>query len=126
MSLEQEAQKWLQQRYKDMQLNDYQRKSVEFAIYPHSHSILYPALGLAGEAGEVANKVKKFIRDGYDQENFEQKKIELASEIGDVLWYCAMLATEMNVSLGKIMDNNLEKLYGRKQRGKLQGSGDTR
>ena len=76
MKLEQEAKKWLKEKYKDMEMNEYQKKSVEFAIYPHSHSILYPALGLAGEAGEVANKVKKFIRDGYDQENFEQKKVE--------------------------------------------------
>ena len=69
MSIEQQAKQWMKEKYKDMEMNDYQRKSVEFAIYPHSHSILYPALGLAGEAGEVANKVKKFIRDGYDQEN---------------------------------------------------------
>ena len=89
MDLEQQAKAWMKEKYKDMEMNDYQRKSVEFAIYPQSHSILYPALGLAGEAGEVANKVKKFIRDGYDKEDFEQKKIELASEIGDVLWYYA-------------------------------------
>ena len=126
MSLEQEAQKWLQQRYKDMQLNDYQRKSVEFAIYPHSHSILYPALGLAGEAGEVANKVKKFIRDGYDKEDFEQKKIELASEIGDVLWYCAALARDLGFDLSSIAQENYSKLSGRKERGAIGGSGDTR
>lgn len=126
MSLEQEAQKWLQQRYKDMQLNDYQRKSVEFAIYPHSHSILYPALGLAGEAGEVANKVKKFIRDGYDKEDFEQKKIELASEIGDVLWYCAALARDLGFDLSSIAQENYSKLSGRKERGTIGGSGDTR
>ena len=126
MSLEQEAQEWLQQRYKDMQLNDYQRKSVEFAIYPHSHSILYPALGLAGEAGEVANKVKKFIRDGYDKEDFEQKKIELASEIGDVLWYCAALARDLGFDLSSIAQENYSKLSGRKERGTIGGSGDTR
>jgi hypothetical protein len=54
----------MKEKYKDMEMNEYQRKSVKFAIYPATHRILYPALGLAGEAGEVANKVKKFIRDG--------------------------------------------------------------
>ncbi len=107
-------------------LNYYQKQAVKTAIYPDSHKITYPALGLAGEAGEVANKVKKFVRDGYDVEGFELKKGELASEIGDVLWYCAMLATELNVSLGKLMENNLDKLYNRKKRGTLQGSGDSR
>jgi len=109
-----------------MQLDEYQRKSVEFAIYPHSHSILYPALGLAGEAGEVANKVKKFIRDGYDQENFEMKKIELASEIGDVLWYCAALARDLGFDLSTIAQENYSKLSGRKERGTIGGNGDNR
>ena len=66
----------------------------------------------------MSGKVKKLIRDGTQS--------DVASEIGDVLWYCAMLASEMNVSLGKIMEGNLDKLYDRKERGKLQGSGDTR
>jgi NTP pyrophosphatase (non-canonical NTP hydrolase) len=126
MSLETEAKEWLNRRYKDMQLNEYQKKAVEFAIYPHSHSILYPALGLAGEAGEVANKVKKFIRDGYDQENFEVKKIELASEIGDVLWYCAALARDLGFDLSTIAQENYTKLSGRKERGTLGGNGDKR
>ena len=59
-------------------------RAVEFAIYPH-HTASHPALGLAGEAGEVANKVKKFIRDGYDKDDFEQKKQELSGEIGTQL-----------------------------------------
>lgn len=126
MDIEKEAQKWLKEKYKDMKMNEYQRKSVEFAIYPHSHSILYPALGLAGEAGEVANKVKKFIRDGYDQENFELKKIELASEIGDVLWYCAALARDLGFDLSTIAQENYTKLSGRKERGTIGGNGDTR
>jgi NTP pyrophosphatase (non-canonical NTP hydrolase) len=126
MDLEQQAKAWMKEKYKDMEMNDYQRKSVEFAIYPHSHSILYPALGLAGEAGEVANKVKKFIRDGYDKEDFEQKKIELASEIGDVLWYCAALARDLGFDLSSIAQENYSKLSGRKERGTIGGSGDTR
>ena len=126
MDLEQQAKQWVKEKYKDMEMNEYQRKSVEFAIYPNSHSILYPALGLAGEAGEVANKVKKFIRDGYDQENFEQKKIELAGEIGDVLWYCAALARDLGFDLSEIAQENYTKLSGRKERGTIGGNGDTR
>ena len=76
MDLEQQAKEWMKEKHKDMQMNDYQKKSIEFAIYPATHRILYPALGLAGEAGEVANKVKKFIRDGADKEAFEVKKLE--------------------------------------------------
>jgi len=126
MTLEQQAKQWMKEKYKDMEMNDYQRKSVEFAIYPNSHSILYPALGLAGEAGEVANKVKKFIRDGYDQENFEQKKIELASEIGDVLWYCSALARDLGYNLSDIAAENYTKLSDRNARGKIGGDGDNR
>lgn len=126
MGIEQEAKDWIKEKYKDMEMNEYQKKSVEFAIYPHSHSILYPALGLAGEAGEVANKVKKFIRDGYDQENFEQKKIELASEIGDVLWYCSALARDLGFDLSTIAQENYTKLSDRASRGKIGGDGDNR
>lgn len=106
--------------------NEYQSKAAKTAIYPNSHSILYPALGLAGEAGEVANKVKKFIRDGYDQEDFEQKKIELASEIGDVLWYCAALARDIGYDLDTIAAANIDKLQSRAERGTIGGEGDNR
>ena len=117
--LEEEARRFMQSHNKSMiTADEYQRKAKATAIYPKKDALSYLVLGLTSEAGEVAGKVKKKIRDGTSH--------DVASEIGDVLWYCAMLASEMNVSLGKIMDNNLEKLYGRKQRGKLQGSGDTR
>ena len=119
MKLEEEARKFMEAKNKStITAEKYQEGAKATAIYPKKDALAYLALGLVSEAGEVAGKVKKKIRDGTDH--------DVASEIGDVLWYCAMLATEMNVSLGKIMDNNLEKLYGRKQRGKLQGSGDTR
>ena len=98
--------------------NEYQEKCKSTAIYPKRDAIAYLSLGLVSEAGEVAGKIKKHIRDGTES--------NVASEIGDVLWYCAMLANELGVNLGKIMENNLEKLNDRKQRGKLQGSGDTR
>jgi len=81
---------------------------------------------MTSEAGEVAGKVKKLIRDGADKEDFEVKKLAIASEIGDVLWYCAMMAKEVGVPLNTIMQENLRKLHDRKERGKLHGSGDDR
>jgi len=109
-----------------MELNEYQKKAKVYAIYPESYRITYPALGLVGEAGEVANKAKKLIRDGFTTEELEQKKIEIASEIGDVLWYCAALAQDLGVSLSVIASQNLDKLESRKQRDAIKGSGDTR
>ena len=105
---------------KEMGLNAYQKAAAKTAIYKAEHSILYPALGLAGEAGEVANKVKKMLRDG----NFDRKAI--ASEVGDVLWYIAALSRDLNLDMHDLAMKNLEKLYGRKERGTLQGSGDKR
>ena len=107
-------------------INYYQKEALKTAIYPESYKIVYPALGLAGEAGEVANKVKKFVRDGYDQEGFELKKGELASEIGDVLWYCAALARDIGYDLQHIAQGNIAKLNDRAKRGKIGGDGDNR
>ena len=98
----------------------YQLSASSTAIYPDNYKILYPALGLAGEAGEVANKVKKMIRDN----NFDRQGI--AAELGDVLWYVAALYRDLNLDLHDIAFQNLEKLYGRKARGTLGGSGDKR
>ena len=105
--------------------NSYQRSAKGTAIYPDKYKILYPALGLAGEAGEVANKVKKIVRDG--PENMpEDWREQLASELGDVIWYCAALASDLNISLGQVAGQNLEKLARRQQANKLGGSGDNR
>lgn len=105
--------------------NSYQRSASETAIYPDKHKILYPALGLAGEAGEVANKVKKIIRDGPEKMPDDWRE-QLASELGDVLWYCAALATDLNLTLGMIAGQNEAKLRRRKEAGTLGGSGDNR
>ena len=107
-------------RTKTMNLNDYQKMAARTAIYKSTHSIMYPALGLAAEAGEVANKVKKILRD----DTFDRQAI--ADEIGDVLWYIAALSRDLNIDLHDIAIQNLEKLYGRKARGTLTGSGDKR
>jgi NTP pyrophosphatase (non-canonical NTP hydrolase) len=125
MNLKQEADQFLKERYGMSDFNSYQRSASGTAIYPEQHRITYPALGMAGEAGEVANKVKKLIRDGPENRP-ETWREDIASEIGDVLWYCAALASDLNLSLGMIAAQNLIKLDKRKDKGTLGGSGDTR
>jgi NTP pyrophosphatase (non-canonical NTP hydrolase) len=123
LKLEEEARKFMQDRLviKEVMTADfYEERASLTAIYPKEKALEYLALGLTSEAGEVAGKVKKLIRDG------KGDKKAIASEIGDVLWYCAMLAKETKVSLNDIMKDNLKKLYSRKERGTLQGSGDNR
>ncbi len=123
LKLEEEARKFMQDRLviKEVMTADfYEERASLTAIYPKEKSLEYLALGLTSEAVEVAGKVKKLIREG------KGDKKAIASEIGDVLWYCAMLAKETKVSLNDIMKDNLKKLYSRKERGTLQGSGDNR
>ena len=108
-----------------MKLTEYQEKAMKTAFFPGKYSLVYPALGLVGEAGEVAEKIKKIIRDdkgviGYD------KTEEIAKELGDVLWYIAALSTEIGYELEDIAKINLEKLESRHNRGVLKGSGDNR
>jgi len=127
--LEEEARKFMQDKLHMEEIitaDYYESQSGQTAIFPKEKALEYLALGLTSEAGEVAGKVKKLIRDGEDVEGFEMKKIAIASEVGDVLWYCAMMAKEVGVPLGDIMQENLDKLHSRKERGKLSGSGDNR
>ena len=108
-----------------MDMNQYQNKSIKTAVYPEKYKIMYPALGLAGEAGEVANKVKKVFRDGTQSMPKEWKE-NIASEIGDVMWYCAALAADLGFDLDSIASENLEKLASRMNLDKIKGSGDKR
>jgi NTP pyrophosphatase (non-canonical NTP hydrolase) len=129
MKLEEEARKFMQDRLiitEVMTAELYEAQAGETAIFPKEKALEYLALGLTSEAGEVAGKVKKLIRDGEDVEGFEMKKIAISHEIGDVLWYCAMMAREVGVPLNTIMQENLLKLHSRKERGTLHGSGDER
>ena len=129
MKLEEEANKFMQDKLtiaEVMTADFYEMKAGQTAIFPKRQALEYLALGLTSEAGEVAGKVKKIIRDGADIEDYELKKIAIAAEIGDVIWYCAMLAKEVGVPLNDIMKDNLKKLHGRKVRGTLHGSGDNR
>ena len=108
-----------------MELSEYQQLSRRTAHYPREAWLVYPALGLAGEAGEVAEHAKKAIRD--DEGNVSQARREaMAKELGDVLWYVAQLATELELDLDQIAQGNLDKLLSRQQRGVLSGSGDDR
>ncbi len=106
-------------------LNSYQDKAVETAIYGAGYAILYPTLGITGEAGEVADKVKKILRDN-NGEFTDEKKLEIAGEIGDVCWYIAALCRDLGFSMAEVCQMNLDKLASRKERGKINGSGDNR
>lgn len=108
-----------------MTLNDYQKAALETAVYPKEYKVIYPALGITGEAGECSDKVKKIIRDNHG-EFADEKKREIAKEIGDVLWYCAVLAHDIGYTLEEIGEMNVDKLRSRKERNKLNGSGDNR
>jgi len=106
-------------------LDMYQQVAKTTAIYPREQAIIYPTLGLTGEAGEVANKVKKIIRDGSNSKD-EKLVSEIKSEIGDCLWYIAVLASDFDIKLSDIASTNLEKLANRKKNGTIHGSGDNR
>ena len=106
-------------------LDMYQQVAKTTAIYPREQAIIYPTLGLTGEAGEVANKVKKIIRDG-TIENHESLIQEISAEIGDCLWYISVLADDIGIKLSDIANANLIKLANRKEKGTIHGSGDTR
>ena len=109
-----------------MNFETYQIKARKTAIYPGLGSnYVYPTLGLAGESGEVAEKVKKVIRDKngvFDQETL----IGLKKELGDVLWYVSNICSELNFSLEDVAEENLNKLNKRSLEGKIKGSGDNR
>ena len=98
-----------------MTLNEYQQHALETAIYPDDRRIIYPTLGLTGEAGEVA-----------DKEFTPEKKLEIVKEIGDVMWYCATLARDLGYELDDVAQMNVDKLRSRMQRNHLTGSGDNR
>jgi NTP pyrophosphatase (non-canonical NTP hydrolase) len=108
-----------------VEFSEYQRISRSTARYPRAEALTYPALGLAGEAGEFADHAKKVIRDD-GGEVTPQRRAAMAKELGDVLWYVAQLATELELELDEIARENVEKLRSRQRRGVLAGSGDER
>ena len=126
--LEQEANNWMKERQmmSSITATEYQIRAAETAIFPKEKALEYLTLGLTGEAGEIANKVKKLIHDGADVEGYQERLSQISAELGDVLWYCAMLAKEVDTNLGSVMEGNLNKLADRKARNRLQGDGDNR
>ena len=106
-------------------LNEYQKAALETADYPQQWNIIYPTLGLAGESGEVAEKVKKTIRD--HNGDFDKERCDaIASELGDCLWYISVIANDIGFTLQEIAEMNYVKLQSRKRRGKIHGDGDNR
>ena len=115
-----------------MDINEYQQLARRTAIYPdagnpnsNGANMVYPTLGLSGEAGEVAEKVKKVIRDKGGQFDYDTR-LAICKELGDVLWYVAQIASELNLDLSNVAQQNLDKLADRAKRGKIKGNGDDR
>jgi NTP pyrophosphatase (non-canonical NTP hydrolase) len=112
-----------------MTLDEYQQGALRTAAYPDHAVVLYPALKLAGEAGEVAEKLGKLMRDeGWrpGARLSDQQRTALNKELGDVLWYVAVLARDLGLTLDDVGRSNLAKLADRAGRGVIGGSGDDR
>ena len=111
-----------------MDLDQYQEVASKTAVFPTDNSLMYLTLGLCGEAGEVAEKIKKHIRDSGSLQNTYpiHYKEALIRELGDVLWYLANLANELNVKLNKVARLNIEKIQKRMENNTLKGEGDDR
>lgn len=95
-------------------------------VYPERSAIVYPALGLAGESGEIAEKVKKWLRDDKGESMSEERREAILMELGDPLWYIASLADDLGYTLQDVVDANVSKLTSRKERNVLHGDGDSR
>ena len=109
-----------------MDFDNYQIEARKTAIYPNKDkNFIYPTLGLVGESGEVAEKIKKVLRDNNGNFDYESKTA-IKKELGDVLWYLANLCNELDFTLNEVAEENLEKLNNRLSRGKISGSGDDR
>lgn len=109
-----------------MTFEEYQKMSRKTAKYPDAgKNFIYPTLGLSGEAGEVAEKIKKAIRDEGGRISAERRE-EIEKELGDVLWYVSQIATELDLRLESVAEKNIKKLYSRMEREVLGGAGDNR
>jgi len=106
-----------------MNFNEYQKHARSTAVYPEEYKVVYPALGLCGEAGEVAEKIKKTVRG---DTSLDEVSGNIAMELGDVLWYVAVLADDLGITLDQIANWNVAKLNRRWRKGKIKGDGDNR
>ncbi len=110
-----------------MNFNSYQEFVKEMKRYPENMRVIYPTLGLTGEAGEIAEKVKKWVRDeDYANGMSKERRQALLLELGDPLWYIAALSDDLGFTLQEVVAANVEKLTSRKDRGVIHGSGDNR
>ena len=110
-----------------MELNEYQKKALQTAFHDKKYKIIYPALGLGNEAGEVLGKIKKWLRGDDGDGDISKERVEaLKEELGDVLWYLSVLANDLGLSLDDIAKTNIDKLQSRQKRGALKGDGDKR
>ena len=110
-----------------MNFNEYQNKAQQTATYSQettAQALTYLSLGLNGEAGEVADKIKKWFRGDYDLT--PEVRHEIVKECGDVLWYISEIARSLNFTLEELAEINIQKLFDRKDRNKLHGNGDNR
>jgi NTP pyrophosphatase (non-canonical NTP hydrolase) len=105
-----------------LNFEEYQAEARKTAIYPKAHTLVYPALGLAGEAGEFANKVKKILRGDADLKTRQN----LLDELGDIMWYLSNSASDLDANLNDVALNNIQKLKSRMERDQIKGSGDNR
>ena len=113
-----------------MEFDQYQKQIEKYDLMKPekegvSMGMIEKVLGLTGEAGEVADKVKKIVRDKNGVIS-EEDKSEIVKELGDVLWYVATVARYLEVPLSKLAEKNVDKLESREKRGKLHGAGDNR
>ena len=110
-----------------MTFDEYQQQALTTALYTDDEmtNLAISALGVAGEAGEVADKMKKVL--AYDRGVMtEEIRAEFGKELGDVLWYVAVMAQQLGMPLDSIAQKNLDKLASRKERGVTRGNGDNR
>jgi len=106
-----------------MELDEYQERTQETAVYPAQEAVEYLALGLNDESGEVAGAVKKYMRGDYDEDELRER---VKGEAGDVLWYWVRLLDELDLSAEDVMEKNADKVFDRKERGVIRGDGDKR
>lgn len=109
-----------------MDFNEYQRLAFGTVLEPDRMKVVYASLGLAGETGEVVDKVKKIIRDHNSDFSAQEHRMAIARELGDVLWYLSLMAHDLGLNLDDVAQMNIEKIYSRKHRDKIHGSGDER
>lgn len=106
-----------------MDIDTYQWRTQETAVYPDEQALIYTSLGLNDEAGEVAGAVKKYIRGDYGEDELRER---LKGEAGDVLWYWVRLLDEVDLDASEVMHANADKVFDRKDRGVIKGDGDNR